>query len=182
MLVYDPPRKVRHLLASLLVLGMYGCGADNESPAAAAPPPSTATTAPAPVPSSETATQLAFTKKRVDRVTDMYLEGRLRCDTLPYNCGGDVGAGKVVLCYLGEDLIRGEALSDTPGGVGRETYYYDGEEHYATVLEGTQAGEPAEVRYLYGGNLIDRSGPDREERIGVDRVRQADTDNKSICP
>ena len=133
-------------------------------------------------PPDESATQLAFTKKRVERVTTMYLEGRLRCDSLPYRCDEPTGQGTIVLCYLGDDLVRGEALNEATDGPARETYYYDGEEHYATVVEGREPGDAAAVSYLFAGNLIERSGPDRSERFGQERVRQAATTGTPSCP
>ena len=166
----------RLLICALLFMA---CGAEDTPPP---PPPAAQTTDPATqAMAEEKAAQVTFARQRIDRVNTMYLEGRLRCDTLPYDC--KTMAGRVVLCYLGDDLLRGEALTGRTAAPDayREAYFFDGEELYATVLQPAGGPSPT-VRYYYNGNLLEQTGPEAQPTYGPEALQATVRSGQAKCP
>ncbi|CAH1000387.1 hypothetical protein LEM8419_01540 [Neolewinella maritima] len=131
--------------------------------------------------------QRSFAQSRVDRVDRMYLEGRLRCDTVNYSCG-DAG-GQFTLCYLADDLVKADHLAQPPRPtqVYTEVYYLeDGEVYFAALASDPPTEDGAtlpalETRYYYGGNLLDRTGPQLQGAIGSEALLQVARTGTYTC-
>ena len=157
-----------------LLLLCFACGSEGTPPAQASNSeltgPGISSVA------DDTNEQRDFAQRRMDRVDRMYLEGRLRCDTVPYRCTEQDHGGVFTLCYLGDDLVKADHLVTPaqPTMVYTEVYYLeDGEVYFAALASDPPTdqggGLPTlETRYYYQGKLIDRTGPELRGALGAD--------------
>ena len=151
------------LLPLSLLLFSFACGSEGTP----LPPASDTEPAGAQPVADQAIERRDFAQQRVDRVDRMYLEGRLRCDTLSYTCATEERGGTFTLCYLGDDLVKADHLATParPTMVYSEVYYLeDSEVYFATLASDppTEQGSglpTVETRYYYEGELIDRTGP-----------------------
>ena len=174
------------LFALSLVLS-FACGSEDPSP----PPPASDTEVTGPGLSTvadQTNEQRDFAQQRVDRVDRMYLEGRLRCDTVTYQCTEQRG-GTFTLCYLGDDLVKADHLATPPQPtlVYTEAYYLeDGEVYFAALASDppTEQGgglPTLETNYFYEGKLIDRTGPQLRGALEVRTLLEVAETGEYAC-
>ena len=181
--------RFRLFLISLLAVCVLACGPDAppDNPTAradlevAGPALNTA--------ADDASAQRTFTQNRVDRMDRMYLEGRLRCDTVRYHCDLDNLGGTFTFCYLGEDLVKADHLLESPRPtlVYTEVYYLeDGDVYFAALASDPPTADGAglptlETRYYFDGNLIDRTGPELQGGIGSDAMLQVAEEGIYAC-
>ncbi len=171
----------------LLVVCCCSCGNEGTPP-----PPTSDTEVAGPGLSSEAGdanAQRSFAQQRVDRVDRMYLEGRLRCDTIRYDCAGQERGGVFTRCYLGDDLVKADHLATPPQPtlVYTEVYYLeDGEVYFAALASDppTEQGSSLptlETRYYYEGKLIEQTGPELRGALGPQTVLQVGKQGSYSC-
>ncbi|MBB4077865.1 hypothetical protein GGR28_000466 [Lewinella aquimaris] len=165
------------LSAAALTIFLVACdntpGSEDSGEMVDASPVTEDANVPDPDVTTNTESEIAFVRKRFDRVQEMEAAGTLRCDTLSYNCDEESGGGSFTFCYVADDLVRASHefyLGDHGGG--SETYYFDEEDLYFAHLtqsswrfasppdqdDGTYTVDEVneERRYFYNGNMIDR--------------------------